>query len=115
MQTASKKVINGWAMYDWANSVYSLTIVSTIFPIYFYSITTVNGNDVVPFFGLHFKNTALYSYSLSFSFLILLATFLERYLRLAKVSFLRLRLSVKSFFIDLTLSFINLFKLNQLI
>ena len=24
MQTASKKVINGWAMYDWANSVYNL-------------------------------------------------------------------------------------------
>ena len=32
MQTASKKVINGWAMYDWANSVYNLVITTTFFP-----------------------------------------------------------------------------------
>ena len=30
MQTASKKVINGWAMYDWANSAFSTTI-GTVF------------------------------------------------------------------------------------
>jgi len=35
MQTAPKKVINAWAMYDWANSVYNLVITSTIFPSYF--------------------------------------------------------------------------------
>ena len=35
MQTASKKVINGWAMYDWANTVYNLVITSTIFPAYY--------------------------------------------------------------------------------
>lgn len=29
--TAPKRVINGWAMYDWANSVYNLVITSTIF------------------------------------------------------------------------------------
>ena len=27
-----KKIINGWAMFDWANSAYSLVIVSAIFP-----------------------------------------------------------------------------------
>lgn len=58
-------------MYDWANSVYSLVITSTIFPIYYYSITTVNGNDMVTFLGLHFKNSALYTYSLSFAFLVI--------------------------------------------
>jgi MFS transporter, UMF1 family len=31
MQTASKKVVNGWAMYDWANSVYNLVITTTFF------------------------------------------------------------------------------------
>ena len=31
----NKKVINSWAMYDWANSVFSLTIATAIFPIYF--------------------------------------------------------------------------------
>ena len=39
MQTATKKVINGWAMYDWANSAYNLVITSTIFPAYYVSIT----------------------------------------------------------------------------
>ena len=44
MQTASKKVINSWAMYDWANSVYSLVISSTIFPA-FYEAVTGDGNE----------------------------------------------------------------------
>ena len=39
MQTASKKVITGWAMYDWANSVYSLVITTTFFPAYYAAIT----------------------------------------------------------------------------
>ena len=39
MQTASKKVIRGWAMYDWANSVYNLVITTTFFPIYFIAVT----------------------------------------------------------------------------
>ena len=47
MQTAPKKVINGWAMYDWANSVYNLVITSTIFPAYFESITG-DGNENTP-------------------------------------------------------------------
>jgi len=59
-------------MYDWANSVYSLVITSTIFPIYYASVTaTKDGNNLVNFFGTHITNTVLYSYSLSFSFLIL--------------------------------------------
>ena len=44
MQTASKKVVNGWAMYDWANSVYNLVITSTVFPAYFEAITG-DGNE----------------------------------------------------------------------
>ncbi|MFD0962486.1 MFS transporter [Pseudofulvibacter geojedonensis] len=31
----SKKVLNAWAFYDWANSVYNLTIVSALFPIFY--------------------------------------------------------------------------------
>ena len=42
MQTASKKVVNGWAMYDWANSSYNLVITSTIFPAYFEAIAVDN-------------------------------------------------------------------------
>jgi len=70
MQTASKKVINGWAMYDWANSVYSLVITSTIFPAYYESVTKNNANSEVIFLGRKFINSALYNYALGIGFLI---------------------------------------------
>lgn len=67
-----KKVQNGWAMYDWANSVYSLVITSTIFPVYYNNVTkAMDGSDKVRFFGFEIINTVLYSYSISFSFLII--------------------------------------------
>lgn len=67
-----KRVQNAWAMYDWANSVYSLVITSTIFPVYFNSVTTSESKgDLVSFFGFEVVNTVLYSYSISFSFLVI--------------------------------------------
>ncbi|MFZ6025590.1 MAG: MFS transporter [Bacteroidota bacterium] len=72
--TASKKVINGWAMYDWANSVYNLVITSTIFPAYFESVTgdgnNVTSNDTVRLFGREFVNTSLYNYALAVAFIV---------------------------------------------
>ena len=74
MQTASKRVVNGWAMYDWANSVYNLVITSTIFPAYYESMTGDGNdatlNDKVWFLGREFVNTSLYNYALSIAFLI---------------------------------------------
>lgn len=74
MQTASKKIVNGWAMYDWANSVYNLVITSTIFPTYFEIITKqrtdANGNAYVTFLGREFVNSSLYNYALAAAFLI---------------------------------------------
>lgn len=68
----NRKTINAWCMYDWANSVYSLVISTTIFPIYYNAVTkTAFNSDIVQFFGLHIKNTVLYSYSISFSFLLI--------------------------------------------
>jgi len=72
MPTASKKVINGWAMYDWANSVYNLVITTTFFPIYFNAVTAhIYGENSVPFLGRQFKNSALYEYSTAFAYLII--------------------------------------------
>ena len=65
-----KKVIRAWSMYDWANSVYSLVIISSIFPVYYESVTRSNDSDIVSFFGFDIINTVLYSYALSFSFLV---------------------------------------------
>ncbi|WP_310681963.1 MFS transporter [Salibacter sp.] len=64
------KVIKAWAFYDWANSVYSLVISTAIFPIYYNSVTTVNGSDQIEFLGATFTNTSLYSYALSTSFFL---------------------------------------------
>ena len=70
--TSNKRVQRAWAMYDWANSVYSLVITSTIFPVYYNSVTQgVDGSDKVSFFGWEVINTVLYSYSISFSFLLI--------------------------------------------
>lgn len=70
--TSNKKVQRAWVMYDWANSVYSLVITSTIFPVYYNSVTQASdGSDTVSFFGWEVVNTVLYSYSISFSFLVI--------------------------------------------
>lgn len=71
MQTAPQKVVNAWAMYDWANSVYNLVITSTMFPAYYEEVTKgENGNGVVRFLGREFVNTSLYNYALGVAFLI---------------------------------------------
>jgi MFS transporter, UMF1 family len=64
------KTIRAWCMYDWANSVYTLVVTTAIFPIYFTAIAKTNGTDMVTFLGFTLRNSVLYSYSLSFSFLI---------------------------------------------
>jgi UMF1 family MFS transporter len=77
MQTAPKKIINAWAMYDWANSSYNLVITSTIFPAYWETITG-DGNELTPdkinFLGREFNNTSLYNYALAIAFLIVAIT-----------------------------------------
>ncbi|NNF01291.1 MAG: MFS transporter [Bacteroidia bacterium] len=70
MSRSSNKVKNAWAMYDWANSVYSLVITSTIFPIYYSAISSGDGSDKVSLFGFEFINSALYSFAISFVFLV---------------------------------------------
>ena len=74
MQTAPKKVINGWAMYDWANSVYNLVITSTIFPAYYEYVTgDKNDNtliDKVKIGNFEVSNTALYNYILGIAFVV---------------------------------------------
>ncbi len=73
MQTASKKVVNGWAMYDWASSSYNLVITSTIFPTYFEAIAVDDANvskTTVTFLGRQFENSALYNYAIALAMFI---------------------------------------------
>ena len=69
LQKGDKKLTHSWAFYDWANSVYSLVISTAVFPIYYQTITQTE-SGTVQFLGMQFNNTSLYTYALSFSFLI---------------------------------------------
>lgn len=75
MRTADKKVINGWAMYDWANSAYNLVITTTIFPAYYDAITTSKLNNTtihkVAFLGRVFESASLYNYALAAAYFVI--------------------------------------------
>lgn len=62
------KTIRAWAMYDWANSVYSLVISSAIFPAYYNTVTRTGGSAKLDFFGYPVENTAAYSINLGIAF-----------------------------------------------
>lgn len=64
----SKKLLNAWAFYDWANSVYPLVISSSIFPLY-YGFLFPKENPNILFLGFEFKSTALISFVTAFAFL----------------------------------------------
>ncbi|MBP2282018.1 UMF1 family MFS transporter [Flavobacterium sp. CG_23.5] len=65
----SKKLLNAWAFYDWANSVYPLVISSAVFPI-FYEALFSDRNHYILVFGFSFKNSALISFVTAFAFLM---------------------------------------------
>ena len=71
MQKNNPRIINAWCMYDWANSVHSLVIVSSIFPVYFTATAlSASGTAETNFFGFVIKSSVLFSYTVSLSFLI---------------------------------------------
>ncbi len=65
----SKKLLNAWAFYDWANSVYPLVISSAIFPI-FYEALFSDRNHYIHVFGTELKNSALISFVTAAAFLM---------------------------------------------
>lgn len=61
------RTLRGWVMYDWANSVFSLTIATAVFPIYYQETTP----KMVEVAGHAVRNTALYEYGVSAAFLLI--------------------------------------------
>lgn len=61
------KVIKGWVFFDWANSAYSLTIATAIFPSFFEEITP----SVVRILGVEMYNTSLFAIAVALSYLII--------------------------------------------
>ncbi|MBS5937832.1 MFS transporter [Clostridium sp.] len=52
-----------WALYDWANSAYSMTITSSVLPMYFKSVAEAGGMSSS-------NSTALWGYTISLSTLV---------------------------------------------
>ncbi|MDX1333365.1 MAG: MFS transporter [Robiginitalea sp.] len=67
----SKKLLNAWAFYDWANSVYSLVIASAIFPIFYGGLFRMAGVEKVVVFGSEIARAPLISYVTSAAFLFI--------------------------------------------
>jgi len=66
-QKNDKKIVNAWALFDWANSAYALVISTAVFPVYFIASTP----DFINLFGIEFTNTSLYTASITVSYLII--------------------------------------------
>ena len=67
----TKKLLNAWAFYDWANSVYSLVISSAIFPIFYGALFRVAGIEKVTIFGGEIARAPLISYVTSLAFVFI--------------------------------------------
>lgn len=70
LEKGSKKLLNAWAFYDWANSVYSLTIASAIFPLFYGALFRAEGIEKIQIFGGAIARGPLITYVTSFAFLI---------------------------------------------
>ncbi len=75
----SKKLLNAWAFYDWANSVYSLVIASAVFPLFYGALFRTAGIEKVQIFGGEIARAPLISYttSLAFLFIALITPFIS--------------------------------------
>lgn len=67
----NKKLLNAWAFYDWANSVYSLVISSAIFPIFYGALFRSAGIEKVSVFGGEIARAPLISYVTSAAFIFI--------------------------------------------
>ena len=67
----TKKLLNAWAFYDWANSVYSLVIASAIFPIFYGALFRAAEIEKVVIFGGEIARAPLISYVTSAAFVLI--------------------------------------------
>ena len=67
----SKKLGNAWAIYDWATSVYNLTISSAVFPIFYGALFRMADVETVEVFGRQIERAPLIGYVSSISFIFI--------------------------------------------
>ena len=62
-----KKVITGWAFYDWANSAFNLVISTAVFPPFFIAMAPETFN----IFGKDLVRDSVYSFTISLAYLVI--------------------------------------------
>lgn len=74
MKTFTKgdnKVLNAWAFYDWANSVYALVISSSIFPLFYGALFRLADKEGWSILGTYIPSESIISYVTAIGFLII--------------------------------------------
>ena len=71
LEKGSPKLMQAWAFYDWANSVYTLVIASTIFPIYYGALFRQKEIEEIQLTGFTIQSDALIPYVTAIGFLII--------------------------------------------
>ncbi len=71
LQKGDKKLLNAWAFYDWANSVYSLVIASAIFPLFYGALFRSAEIEEIEVFGMILRRSPLIFYTTALAFLII--------------------------------------------
>jgi UMF1 family MFS transporter len=71
LEKGTPKLMLAWAFYDWANSVYTLVIASTIFPIYYGALFRQKGIEEIQLAGFTIQSDALIPYVTAIGFLII--------------------------------------------
>jgi len=70
LEKGSKKLLNAWAFYDWANSVYSLVIASAVFPLFYGALFRIAEIEKIAVFGLLLDSSNVIFFSTALAFLI---------------------------------------------
>lgn len=65
------KLLNAWAFYDWATSVYNLTVSSAVFPLFLGTLFRISEVNTVEVFGKNIERVPLMGYVTSLSFVII--------------------------------------------
>lgn len=70
LQKGDKKLLNAWAFYDWANSVYSLVIASAVFPLFYGALFSIRGVEKMELFGREWERSSIIFGTTAIAFLI---------------------------------------------
>lgn len=70
LHKGDKKLLNAWAFYDWANSVYSLVIASAVFPLFYGALYKSKGVETWEILGREWESSSIIFGTTAVAFMI---------------------------------------------